>query len=710
MKTTFYLLLTILFSASIHAQTYTISGYLKDASNGEAMISATVYVAEISSGTLTNTYGFYSITLIKSIQKLPALMGEVDVIKAIQLLPGAATIGEGTSGFYVRGGNVDQNLILLDEAPVYNASHYLGFFSVFNSDAIKDMQFYKGAMPAEYGGRLSSVVDIKMKEGNSKNFAVKAGIGSVASRLTLENPIGDNGSLMLSGRRTYLDAFLALSKDSTVKENKVFFHDLNAKFNYRLNENNRIYLSAYSGKDVFKNGTQFGTNWGNTTMTFRWNHLFSPKLFSNLTAYVSDYNYSLTSKQEEGLEFIWDSDLKDFGMKYDFGFYASPASTLKFGIQSIVHQIKPGFARAKSSDESELGALEIEHTKSLENALYVAQEQKIGEKLKIDAGLRLSSLHNLGSGDVYTYDESYNVADTSTYEKNEFYNSYYNLEPRVGLKYSLGKSSSIKASYNRTAQYIQLASNSTSSSPLDVWFPASQTIEPQLANQFAAGYFKNFANNSIETSIEFYYKTFQNSIDFKDHAELLLNPQLEGELRIGKARSYGMELFVQKNVGKLTGWVSYTLSKAEKKIDEINNGNWYNAKYDKSHDVAIVASYDLSKGLSLSANWIFSTGSAVTFPTGKYTSLGRTIPIYSGRNAERMPAYHRMDISATWNLKRRWLKKGKQNLVFSVYNLYARKNAFSINFKDDPDDATRTIAEKTYLFAVIPSVTWNVEF
>jgi len=777
MKTNYLIILLSLISSVLFAQEHTISGYVKDASNGEALISATIYVDEIKTGTLTNAYGFYSITLqagsynlnysylgyddraetiqldrditldvelgysseiieeivvsaeketrdanvenvemskidldINAIQKLPALLGEVDVIKAIQLLPGAATVGEGTSGFYVRGGNVDQNLILLDEAPVYNASHYLGFFSVFNPDAVKDMQFYKGAMPAEYGGRLSSVVDIKMKEGNSKNFGAKAGIGSIASRLTLENPIGNKGSIMVSGRRTYLDAFLAFSKDSIVKENQVFFHDLNTKINFRLNDKNRIYLSAYTGKDVFKNGSQFSTKWGNTTTTFRWNHLFSPKLFSNLTAYISDYNYFLSSKQEDGLEFLWESDLKDFGLKYDFGLYASPATTIKFGVQSILHDIKPGTAEAKGGDATGLGELTIGRTKSLENAVYVSQEQSLGTRLKIEGGLRFSSLHNLGSGDVFSYDENYKVSDTLTHDKNKIYNSYYNLEPRLGLKYSVGNNSSFKISYNRTAQYIQLASNSTSSSPLDVWFPATPNVLPQQADQFAAGFFKNFSDNSIETSIEFYYKNFHNAVDFKDHAQLLLNPQLEGELRFGKARAYGMEFFVQKNIGKLTGWISYTLSRSEKQIDDINNGNWYKAKYDKTHDVAIVTSYDLSDRWTISGNWVFSTGSAVTFPTGKYTSLGRTIPIYSDRNGERMPSYHRMDISATWNMKRKFLKKGKQSYVFSIYNLYARKNAFSINFKDSPDDAKRTIAEKTYLFGILPSVTWNVEF
>lgn len=771
------LFLTLFIGTIATAQKHTISGYIKDASNGEALIGANVYVKEIASGTVTNTYGFYSITLeegaynltfsylgfddiekplslkenikleielgtssvmieevvisakkedldanvesaemskveldIETIQKMPALMGEVDIIKAIQLLPGVATVGEGTSGFYVRGGNVDQNLVLLDEAPVYNASHLLGFFSVFNPDAIKDMQLYKGAMPAEFGGRLSSVVDIQMKEGNSKEFDAKAGIGSVSSRLTLESPLGENGSVMVSGRRTYVDLFLGLSKDSTINENKLFFHDLNAKMNFTLSEKDRLYLSAYTGRDAFKQGSQFNTDWGNTTTTLRWNHLFSPKLFSNLTAYFSDYNYLLSAQEEDSFEFKWTSDLKDYGLKYDFGFYASPSSTIKFGVQSILHNIKPGIAKATSATEIELGTLEVENTRSLENAIYVAHELSIGDALKVNYGARVSGILNLGPGDVFTYNENFKVRDTTTYTKNEVYNTYYNFEPRFGLKYSLGNSSSIKASYNRTAQYIQLASNSTSSSPLDVWFPSSPTVQPQTANQYAVGFFKNFQDNAIEASAELYYKNFSNSIDFKDNAQLLLNPKLEGELRFGEARAYGLELFLQKNVGKLTGWVSYTLSKSEKKIDGINNGNWYNAKYDKTHDFAVVASYDINDRWNVSGNFIFATGSAVTFPTGKFNHLGRSIPIYSERNAERMPAYHRMDISATWNLKKKWFKKGDQSLLFSVYNVYARKNAFSINFKEDPENADQTIAEKTYLFGILPSVTWNVEF
>jgi len=571
------------------------------------------------------------------------------------------------------------------------------------------MQLYKGAIPAEYGGRLSSVVDIKMKEGNSKSFAGKAGVGTIASRLTLESPLGDRGSVMLSGRRTYLDMFLAFSRDTSIRENKIYFYDLNTKVNYRLNDKNRIFLSAYTGKDVFRDGGSFNTNWGNSTTTIRWNHLFSPKLFSNLTAYYSDYNYALSAKEEDSFEFIWESDLNDVGLKYDFGYYANPTTTVKFGVQSIFHKIKPGIAQAKGS-EIELGSLEIENNKSLETAIYVAQEQKIGSKLKLEGGLRLSALHNLGPGDVFTYNEAYQVIDTTTYKKNEVYNSYFNLEPRLGIKYTLGNSSSIKLSYNRTAQYIQLASNSTSSSPLDVWFPSSQTVKPQQANQIAAGFFKNFLDNNLETSVEVYYKTFSNAIDFKDHAQLLLNPQLEGELRFGEARAYGLEFFFQKNIGRLTGWLSYTLSRSEKKIEGINSGNWYNAKFDKTHDISLVSSYNLNKKWILSANWVYSTGNAVTLPTGKYESLGRTIPIYSERNGERMPSYHRLDFSATWKLNSLFFKKAENNVVFSIYNVYNRKNAFSINFRDSDTEPGTKIAEKTYLFGILPAITWNIEF
>lgn len=749
---------------------YTLSGYVRDAETGEELINATVSVEGLSIGVVTNLYGYYSITLsegsytftysylgfqdtkktiefienktldielatasqmieelivtaesqaenveevgmsrvdidIQAVKKMPALLGEVDLIKSLQFLPGVATVGEGTSGFYVRGGNVDQNLILLDEAPVYNASHLLGFFSVFNPDAIKDIQFYKGAMPAEYGGRLSSVVDIRMKEGNSKKFGGSAGIGTISSRLTLEAPIGKNGSFMVAGRRTYADLFLKLSSNPDVKNNRLYFYDLNAKFNYRLGDKDRIFLSAYTGRDVLADDG-FSIDWGNKTGTFRWNHLFSQKLFSNLTMFVTDYDYNLGFP--DGIDaFEWKSNLNDFGFKYDLGAYLNPRNTLKFGVHSTLHKIKPG--NAQGLGESIIGEFNLEENQSLENAAYVSHEYKLNERIKFNYGLRFSSLHNMGPQTVYNYDDQFELIDT-TAESKGFFNSFYNFEPRFGLRYTLNSESSLKLSYNRTAQYIHLASNTTSATPLDVWFMSSPNVKPQLADQLALGYFHNLKDNTIEASVELYYKKFRNSIDFKDHAQLLLNKELEGELRFGEARSYGLEVLLQKNTGRFTGWISYTLARTEKKIEEINEGNWYKSKYDKVHDFAIIASYKLTDRIDLSANWIYQTGNAVTFPTGKYEQYGRTIPVYSERNGERMPAYHRLDLASTFHLKNKLFKKAEQNLVLSVYNAYGRKNAFSINFKDSETEPGVTVAEKTYLFSFIPSLTYNVKF
>ena len=753
---------------------FTLSGYVKDAESGEELIGAAIYVAELSTGVSTNEYGFFSLTLpkgnyailvsyigyqqkkqqyvfdknqainfelfpegavleevvisskketanvedvemsqinlqVKQIKKMPALLGEVDIIKAIQLLPGVATVGEGTSGFYVRGGGVDQNLILLDEAPVFNASHLLGFFSVFNPDAIKDLQLYKGGMPANYGGRLSSVLDIRMKEGNSKKFEGSAGIGSISSRLTLEVPLAkDKSSLMISGRRTYVDLFLKLSSDTLVRQSQLYFYDLNTKFNIRLNEKNRIFLSGYFGRDIFGQQTLFSTNWGNATGTFRWNHVYNEKLFSNLTLFYSHYDYTLGDPQGADA-FEWNSDLDDLSAKLDYTYFLNPENTFKFGIQSTRHKINPGLVKGIGSG-SIFSELNLEDSKSLEHAVYLSNKQKFGDKLTALYGLRFSLFQNMGAAKVVEYNAKYEPVDSVFYSKGKIFNSYAGFEPRIGLRFSLDERSSIKLSYNRTYQYLQLASNTTSSSPLDIWFPASPNVKPQRADQVAAGYFRNFNNNALETSLEIYYKKLNNSIDFRDHAELLLNEFLEGELRFGKGRAYGMELLVKKQTGKLTGWIGYTLSKSERIIPEINDGKYYPLKYDKTHDVSVVASYDLSDRFNLSANWVFSTGSAVTMPTGRYEYYGMIVPVYSSRNGDRLPAYHRMDISATWKMKKKWFKRVERELLISIYNVYNRKNAYSINFRQDEENPNVTLAEKTYLFGIIPSITYNFKF
>ncbi|WP_255416051.1 TonB-dependent receptor [Reichenbachiella sp. MSK19-1] len=648
-------------------------------------------------------------------KKLPALFGEVDIIKTIQLLPGVKVVGEGGSGFYVRGGNVDQNLVLLDEAPIYNASHLLGFFSAFNPEAVKDMKLYKGAIPAQYGGRLSSVLDIRMKDGNSKRWTAAGGIGTMMTRLGVEGPITPKGSIMVAGRRSYLDTFAKMSNWVQGKEvnssQQFYFYDLNAKANYRINDNNRLFASGYFGRDVIATdiGSDMNINvdWGNSTAMMRWNHLFSPKLFSNLTYYYSNYDYALNFSEEVS-QFLWDSDLQEHSIKLDFGAYLNPNNTLKFGVQTIQHAIAPGNIETYEADGTK-ESHNLQKNKSYESAAYISNEQVVSKKIKLDYGLRLSNFQNVGPQEVYTLDENYEISDTVQHNKGA-YNSYWNLEPRVAARYQINSSSSFKASYNRTSQYIQLASNGNFSSPFDIWFSSTEQIKPQLADQFSIGYFKNFKQNTYEASIEVYYKDLQNSIDFKDHAELLFNENLEGELRVGDAKAYGVEFLLRKNVGKLTGWIGYTLSKAEKKIPTINEGNWYNAKFDKPHDLSIVGVYDITPYISIGGSFVYSTGGAVTFPTGRYYYGGAAVPVYSERNGERLPDYHRLDASVTLKSKKNDNRRFQSEWVFSVYNLYNRKNAFTISFKQEADNPTVTYAEKSAIFGIIPSLTYNVRF
>ncbi|HMQ59942.1 MAG TPA: TonB-dependent receptor, partial [Flavilitoribacter sp.] len=647
---------------------------------------------------------------IEKIRTIPVVFGEVDLIKAIQLLPGVQTVGEGQSGFFVRGGGSDQNILLLDEAPVYNASHLLGFFSVFNADAIKDVQLYKGGIPASYGGRLSSVLDIRMKDGNNKQFSGSGGIGTISSRLTLEAPIvKDKGSFIVSGRRTYVDAFLPLfaNNDSTLKDSKLYFYDLNLKANYQLSEKDRLFLSGYFGRDVF-GASNARVEWGNGTGTLRWNHIFSNKLFSNLTFIYSDFDYAIS--QEDNVEgFKWDSKIRDLSAKFDFNYFLNPKNSIKFGYQGIRHSFSPGYARGTGS-ETIYNSLKLPETTSLEHGVYIENEQEISPSLSASYGIRASLFQNLGKATVYHYNENYQVTDSTTYGAGKVYNSYFNVEPRVGLRLKIDDDKSVKASYNRMVQYMQLASNSQSSSPLDIWFPSSPNVKPQIADQVALGYFQNFRNNTYETSIEVYYKKTRNAVDFKDYAELLLNEYLEGELRFGEARAYGAEFLIRKNKGKLTGWIGYTLSKSERRIKEINKGNWYNTDYDKTHDVAVVMTYELNKRSSFSLNWVYGTGAPTTFPTGRLYYNGEVIPVYSDRNAYRMPDYHRMDVSYILKNREKPGRKLFWDLNFSIYNVYNRHNPYTITFKEDSEKPGETYAEKTYLFPVLPSVTWNFHF
>ncbi len=754
---------------------YSVSGHVKDASTGEELIGAAVVLEEIGKGSVTNVYGYYSISMppgfyqlkfsyvgykpsvrainlnkdqvinielqesiheldevtisaegpqanvrkpdmsvtklqIKSIKRIPTLMGEVDVIKAIQLLPGVQASSEGGSGFSVRGGNPDQNLILLDEATVYNASHLMGFFSVFNNDAVKDVKLYKGDIPAEYGGRLSSLLDVRMKDGNMKKFSGSGGIGTISSRLTLEGPIvKDQTSFLIAGRRTYADVvFLPFAKDEDVRNSSMYFYDMNAKVNHIFNEKNRLFASAYMGRDVF--GNVFAKMaFGNQTYSLRWNHLFSAKLFSNFTLIHSRYDYELGTPEGEVNSFSWKSRMKDYSAKADLNYYFSPEHTIKFGLISTFHDFEPGGARGLG-EEAIFTEFILPSNYAFENGVYVSAESSLGDRLSLKYGLRYSSFHNTGPATVYNYDENYQPIDSTVYKSGNFFNHFGGLEPRIAGSFMLNEWSSLKASYSRTRQYVHLAQNSTAGTPLDIWFPSSPNVNPQISDQVAVGYFRNLLGDRLEGSIEAYYKKMDNAIDFRDHAQLLLNPYMEGEIRVGEGTSYGLEFLLRKSAGNLNGWISYTLSKTERIVPEINNGNAYTAPYDKPHDLAIVLNYEITKRIWVSANWVYSSGLPVTFPTGRFEYMGNIAPVYSNRNAYRMPDYHRLDLSISLAGKDKPNSKWGWDLNLSAYNAYARKNAWTINFVQDEKNPSITHAEMTYLFSIIPALTFNFHF
>lgn len=771
--------ISILYSKADESKSYSISGHIKDSESGEVMIGASVFIEELKIGTVTNLYGFYSISLpagrynivysyvgyhahhdtlivdsdltfdvelvrrrellqpfvitedkksenivstemgsikidSRTIEKIPALLGEVDVIKAIQLMPGVQFAGEGISGFSVRGGTKDQNLVLLDEAPIFNASHLLGFFSVFNNDAIKEVKIYKGDMPSKYGGRLSSVLEIHQKDGNMKRFEGKGGIGTISSRFTFEGPlIEDRSSFIISGRRSYADLFLKLSQREELKNNKLYFYDLNTKINLIANSKNRLFISAYSGRDVVilspsRDRTPFRMGWGNNTFTMRWNHLFSPKLFANFSLIYSKYDYRLgIDDNVQGFE--WVSMMKNHSFKGDFVYYHNPENTISFGLQSIYHDFWPGLARGRG-DETIFGELKIPDAKALEHGFYVSNEQKISDNITFEYGVRYSYFQNIGPGTVYNFDDEFKTVDSTVYKRGKVFNSYGGWEPRVSLVVQINDASSVKSSYNRTMQYIHLASNSTIGSPLDVYMPSSPNILPQSADQISIGYYRNFFNNSIEASVEFYYKQMDNQVDFKDHAELILNPQIEGEVRIAEGEAYGMELLFRKQYGKLTGWMSYTLSRSERTSEWINNGKPYLSPYDRTHDFSIVASYQLNEMLSFAATWVYASGAPVTFPTGRFIYGNVVAPVYSDRNSYRLPPYHRLDLGVTYEPKNKKNRRWKNSWNFSVYNAYNRHNPFVINFVTSENDPNVMEAEMIYLFPIIPAITYNFLF
>lgn len=751
-----------------------ISGYIKDADNGEVLIGATLSVKETGTGTASNSYGFYSISLVPgiytftysfigyydvekrvdlrdnsvleiellpeteklgevtvtaesknenisrvemgieklrphTIRSIPALMGEVDLIKAVQLLPGVQSTSEGGSGFSVRGGTPDQNLILLDEATVYNASHLIGFFSIFNNDAVNDLKLYKGDVPAQFGGRLSSLLDVRMKDGNSKKISGSGGIGLIFSRFTLEGPVKEDvTTFLLSGRRTYLDLFLPLSGDEDVKDSRLYFYDINMKISHRLNENNRLFASGYLGRDVMKI-PDYKMGFGNKTFTVRWNHIFNPKLFMNMAAIWSQYDYDLGTTDDEPDSWLWDSDLQDVGLKADFSWFTRPDHTFQFGLQSFYHQFNPGSTRG-TDENSIYSDYTVKKSYALEHAGYLSYQYRIGEKLMVKYGVRASLFQSIGKATIYHYDEDHEVVDSTMYRAGEIYKNYFGLEPRLGMSFMISKDLSVKMNYNRSRQYIQQASNSSAGSPLDIWFPASPNVNPQIADQFSLGIFRNLKNNVWQVSVEGYYKKMKNTIDFADHATLLLNRYLEGEIRVGKSKAYGVEFLAKKTEGDLTGWLGYTLSRAERTIPEINNGKTYVAPFDKPHNLTAVLNYEISKRVSLSANWLFATGQPVTFPVERYEIHGTIVPYYSERNGARYDDYHRLDLSLVLRGRNRRNKPWNGEWVFSVYNVYNRKNTWVLNFKQDSNNPNETYAEKTYLFPVIPSVTYNFKF
>ncbi len=685
------------------------------------------------------------------IKKIPAFMGEVDILKTIQLLPGVKSAGDGNAGFYVRGGGPDQNLILLDEAVVYNASHLLGFFSVFNGDAISSVNLIKGGMPAQYGGRLASVLDISMKEGNNKSFHAAGGLGLISSRLTLEGPIKkDKASFIISARRTYLDALsqLAAKPGTTQKNSGVFFYDVNAKVNYRLSDKDRIFISGYFGRDVmsFKDpdaGFKLGINWGNSSGVVRWNHLFSPKLFMNVSGIFSDYKFTFGAEQG-GFEFKLFSGIRDWNAKVDFGYYPTIRHQIKFGANYIFHTFTPTSVSAKAGEtEFDFGA--VKKDKAHEMAAYLSDDFDLTEKIKIHAGLRYSYFMQIGPFDRYQKDpRTGQTTGIRHYNSNETVADYGGLEPRFNVRFQLNSKSSIKASYTYNLQYIHLASLSSLTLPTDTWVPCSELVRPQKGSQYSLGYFRNFKDNMFETSVEVYYKQLENQIEYKDGSlpGAGVNDNSDNQFVFGKGEAYGAEFFIKKRLGKFSGWVGYTLSYTKRTFPDLNLGKTYYAKYDRRHDASIVLNYDLSKRWTFSAVWVYGTGNAITIPVSYYFIDGGLVTEYGDKNDFRMPAYHRLDVSATytpnkekhWERKkarvtkryerkgrdvaniafpRKWAKDYESSWNLSVYNLYNRHNYYIIYFANEGsayDGTLKIKAKGVYLFPVVPSITWNFKF
>ena len=768
-------------SVFIAQDRYTISGYVKDAENGEELIGVNIFIKGTTVGTTTNSYGFYSLTTsdrnftivfsyigyqskeerislnenvtldveleltsietgevevvaeapdvninsvemstaqldINTIKTTPVVLGEVDVLKTIQLLPGITSARDGANGFNVRGGASDQNLVLLDEATIYNSAHLFGFFSVFNGDVVKDSKIYKGGIPSKYGGRLSSVLDVRQRDGNNKKFEVNGGIGLISSRLSVEGPIvKDKSSFIIAARRSYADIFLKLAD----QDNMAYFYDVNFKGNYIFDKSNKMYLSGYFGRDGFEFGNLFSNTWGNAALNLRWNHLFSEKLFSNTSLIYSDYDY-VFDIIGTGADLRREAHVISFKIKSDFSYFINEANILDFGFNAISYDFQPG--KVTPLNGSNVNAVELDRKSAIESAVYLSYEQKLGEALSLKYGLRFSQFWRLGDQVINQYRNDmpvvYNerlgryedgeVTGTVNYDNWDTIDFFYALEPRFSARFKLNPQSSVKLSYNRTVQYIHLIANSATASPFDVWAPSGNHINPQKADQVALGYFRNFNNNEFEFSAEVYYKWIQDRLDYVDGAQLLTNNNIETELLSGSGRSYGLELFFRKTMGRLTGWLSYTWSKAEQRVagisandPGINNGIYYPTNFDKTHDVSLTLMYEFSQKLTLSTNFIFATGTPITYPVSRYQFAGVVIPQYEGRNQQRIDSYHRLDFSAT--IKDFW----GGDWVIGIYNIYNNFNAYSIVFRQNEDNPAQTEAVKTSLYGLVPSITYN---
>lgn len=767
------------------AQKHTLSGYVKDAQNGETLIGVTVFIKNTTTGTTTNAYGFYSISLApgdylistsyigyqtvdklvnlskdielnidleeqaqaleevvvkgygsrqniestkmstvslssKTIGQIPVALGETDVIKVLTLLPGVKT-NDGGGSISVRGGSRDQNMIMLDEATVYNANHLGNLLSVFNNDAIQNMEFYKGNIPAQYGGRLSSVIDIRMKDGNNKRFSGSGGIGTLASRLTLTGPIVKNkGSYMISGRRTYIDLITKMlnSINDTIPNIPYYFYDLNLKANYSINSKNKVYVSGYFGQDVFSlkdtvSNSNTNFSWGNYTATVRWNYLISNKVFTNLTLLASNYNYDYENewkwgKEKKKIAFNWKSFLKDYSVKYDLGYYMNKNTSFKAGLMSTYHDIDLG--KVNGRQDTLKYNFRMPNNYSLEHAAYLSCEQKLTPKLSVNYGLRYSLFQSLGKASVYKLDQDYSIVDTAFYKKNEIYNNYHNFEPRIAMTYVINDNSSIKAGYSRTSQYMHIVSNSSVSSLMDIWVGSGPNIKPEFANIYSIGLFKNLLDNKLEASVEVYYKNMENIITFKEFSQPQFNKYIDEDFRFGIGRSYGIEFFLRKSEGHFRGWVSYTFSKTENKIKGIQQKDWFLSSFDRPHDLSIVAMYDIAKRLSISANFTLKSGRPFTSPVLKYEYQDATVSYFNGLNNDRMPVYHRLDLSLTYKTKEKPGKRFRSEFVLGVFDVYNRTNPVGIYFQPDEDNQRISKAYKQNLYGIMPSLTWNFSF